>query len=79
MTPGNAVFSTMVRAGKATYFIDVREAKNGNRYLSIAETRLEVRSGSGRRSGFSARASIRSARRSTRRSARHRGLTWPLT
>jgi hypothetical protein len=41
MTPNNAVFSTMVRAGKATYFIDVREAKNGNRYLSIAESRVD--------------------------------------
>lgn len=41
MAPTNALFSTMVRAGKATYFVDVREAKNGNRYLSISETRLE--------------------------------------
>ena len=41
MTPNNAIFSAMVRAGKATYFVDVREAKNGNRYLSISETRLE--------------------------------------
>jgi len=41
MAPNNAVFSTMVRSGKATYFVDVREAKNGNRYLSISESRLE--------------------------------------
>ena len=41
MAPSNAVFSTMVRAGKATYFVDVKEAKNGNRYLSISESRLE--------------------------------------
>jgi hypothetical protein len=31
----------MLRSGKNTYFVDVREAKNGNRYLSISENRLE--------------------------------------
>lgn len=41
MTPPNAVYSTMVRAGKVTYFVDVKEAKNGNRYLSISETRID--------------------------------------
>ena len=40
MTQSNAVYSTMVRAGRTTYFIDVREAKNGKRYLSISETRI---------------------------------------
>jgi hypothetical protein len=37
----NAIYSTMIRAGKATYFVDVREAKNGQRFLSISETRIE--------------------------------------
>jgi hypothetical protein len=37
----SSLFSTMVRAGRTTYFVDVREAKNGNKYLSIAETRIE--------------------------------------
>jgi hypothetical protein len=40
MTPNNAIYSTMVRAGKTTYFVDVREAKNGSKYLSITENRL---------------------------------------
>ncbi|MFN0156495.1 MAG: DUF3276 family protein [Bacteroidota bacterium] len=41
MTNTNAVFSTMVRSGKTTYFVDVKEAKNGKKYLSISENRLE--------------------------------------
>jgi hypothetical protein len=41
MTTNNAIYSTMVRSGKTTYFVDVKEAKNGNKYLSISETRLE--------------------------------------
>jgi hypothetical protein len=30
----------MVRAGRTTYFVDVREAKNGNKDLSISETKI---------------------------------------
>ena len=41
MTNNNAIYSTMVRSGKTTYFVDVKEAKNGNKYLSISETKLE--------------------------------------
>jgi len=37
----NVLYSTMVRAGRTTYFIDVREAKNGSRYLSICESRID--------------------------------------
>ena len=37
----NALYSTMVRSGKTTYFVDVKEAKNGNKYLAISETRLD--------------------------------------
>lgn len=40
MTSNNAVYSTMVRAGKITYFVDVKEAKNGKKYLSISETQM---------------------------------------
>jgi hypothetical protein len=36
-----AIYSTMIRGGKVTYFVDVREAKNGKRFLSISETRIE--------------------------------------
>ncbi len=41
MTNNNAIYSTMVRSGKTTYFVDVREAKNGNKFLAISETRLD--------------------------------------
>lgn len=40
MTNNNALHSTMVRSGRTTYFVDVKEAKNGSKYLSISETRL---------------------------------------
>ncbi len=30
----------MVRAGRITYFVDVLEAKNGKKYLSISESKL---------------------------------------
>jgi 3-hydroxymyristoyl/3-hydroxydecanoyl-(acyl carrier protein) dehydratase len=38
----NAIYSTMVRAGRSTYFIDVKEAKTGAKYISISEHRMEV-------------------------------------
>lgn len=38
----SAIYSTMVRAGRTTYFIDVREAKNGSKFLAIAESRLDT-------------------------------------
>jgi hypothetical protein len=38
----NAIYSTMVRSGRTTYFIDVKEAKNGSKYLSISEHRIDV-------------------------------------
>ncbi|GJQ19665.1 MAG: hypothetical protein HBSIN02_00200 [Bacteroidia bacterium] len=37
----NSLFSTMVRSGRTTYFVDVREAKNGNKFLAISESRLD--------------------------------------
>ncbi len=36
----DAIYSKSIKAGKSTYFIDVKEAKNGNKYLSICESRL---------------------------------------
>jgi hypothetical protein len=30
----------MIRAGRTTYFVDVREAKNGSKYLSISENKI---------------------------------------
>jgi hypothetical protein len=38
----NAVYSTMIRAGRTTFFIDVKEAKNGNKYLQISENRIDA-------------------------------------
>jgi hypothetical protein len=38
----NSIYSTMVRAGRTTFFIDIREAKNGAKYLSISETRIDA-------------------------------------
>jgi len=38
----NATYSTMIRAGRTTFFIDVKEAKNGAKYLSISEHRIDV-------------------------------------
>ena len=37
----NAIYSTMVRAGRTTYFVDVKEAKNGRKFISISENRLD--------------------------------------
>lgn len=38
----NALFSTMVRAGRTTYFVDVKEAKNGSKFMSISESRFDA-------------------------------------
>jgi hypothetical protein len=38
----NAIYSTMIRSGRTTYFVDVREAKNGKKYLSISENSLNA-------------------------------------
>ena len=35
----DALFSKSIKAGDRTYFIDVKEAKNKSRYLTIAETK----------------------------------------
>lgn len=40
MANNEALYSTMVRAGRMTYFVDVKEAKNGNKYLSISQSQI---------------------------------------
>jgi hypothetical protein len=35
----DALFSKTIKAGDRTYFIDVKEAKNKSKYLTIAETK----------------------------------------
>ena len=42
MAGNDTVFSSMVRSGRTTYFIDVKEAKNGKKYLAITETRIDA-------------------------------------
>ena len=37
----NAIYSTMIRAGRVTFFIDVKEAKTGANYISISEHRID--------------------------------------
>jgi hypothetical protein len=41
MTNNSALYSTMVRSGKTTYFVDLKEAKNGHKYLSISENKID--------------------------------------
>ena len=42
MENNNAIYSTMIRSGRTTYFVDVKQAKSGSNYLSISEHRIEV-------------------------------------
>ena len=42
MGNNDAIYSTMVRAGRTTYFVDVREAKNGQKYVMISENRIDA-------------------------------------
>ena len=41
LNTSEVVYSTFIRAGRTTYFVDVREAKNGRKYISISESRLD--------------------------------------
>jgi hypothetical protein len=36
----DSLFSKMVKAGKTTYFVDVKEAKNSSKYITITESKL---------------------------------------
>ena len=36
------VYSTMIRAGRVTYFVDVKEAKTGKRYVSISQAGIDM-------------------------------------
>lgn len=42
MPKTDALYSTMVRSGRTTFFVDVKEAKNGSKYLSISETKVNA-------------------------------------
>lgn len=41
MSNSTAIYSSVIRSGRMTYFVDVKEAKNGKRYLSITENRID--------------------------------------
>ncbi|HUI29701.1 MAG TPA: DUF3276 family protein [Candidatus Acidoferrales bacterium] len=38
MANENGLYSSVIKSGKNTYFVDVKEAKNGNKYLAITES-----------------------------------------
>jgi hypothetical protein len=40
-TSNDSLYSSVVRAGRTTYFVDVKSAKNGAKYLSISESRID--------------------------------------
>jgi hypothetical protein len=42
MANNEAIYSTMVKAGRTTYFVDVKEAKNGSKFIAISESKLEA-------------------------------------
>lgn len=42
------VFSKAVRAGKRTYFFDVKETKNGDMYLNITESKKRFNNDNGK-------------------------------
>ena len=37
---GNELFSRMVKAGKRTYFISVKQASNNQKYVTLTESKL---------------------------------------
>ncbi len=34
----DALFSRTIKSGKTTYFVDIKEAKNKNKYITVAES-----------------------------------------
>ena len=37
---GKELFNRMVKAGRRTYFISVKEAKNNNKYVTVTESKV---------------------------------------
>ena len=37
---GKELFNQTIKAGKRTYFMNVKEASNGNKYLTMTESKL---------------------------------------
>ncbi|MGB9613102.1 MAG: DUF3276 family protein [Candidatus Margulisiibacteriota bacterium] len=42
---GNELFSRMIRAGRRTYFVSVKSAKNNLKYITLTESRLNGQNG----------------------------------
>ena len=36
----DALFTRTIKAGKSTYFVDVKESKNNKKYISLAESSI---------------------------------------
>ncbi len=43
----NEIYSTTLRAGKRTYYLDVKSTLGGEHFLSITESRRKIREGAG--------------------------------
>ena len=41
MSTPHSLYSTMIRSGRTTYFVDVREAKNGSKFIAISENKID--------------------------------------
>lgn len=42
------IFSENVKAGKRIYYFDVRQSRNGDKYIAITESKKNLRRGSGK-------------------------------
>ena len=51
----DALFTRTIKAGKSTYFVDVKESKNNRRYISLAESTI---SGEGEEKKFTRKSII---------------------
>jgi hypothetical protein len=40
MPTTSPLYSSMIRSGRTTYFVDVREAKNGSKFIAVSENKI---------------------------------------
>jgi hypothetical protein len=40
MADGHIIYATMIRNGNTTYFVDLKEAKSGKKYVNISQNTL---------------------------------------
>jgi hypothetical protein len=48
MNEGNEVFTKRIKAGKRTYFFDVKETKSGEYYITLTESKKRFNSDTGK-------------------------------